>query len=38
MSNISRRSFQYKFKRMTGYSLTDYLLRKRLAQAKTVLR
>ena len=38
MSNLSRRSFQYKFKRMTGYSLTDYLLRKRLAQAKTMLR
>ena len=37
MSNLSRRNFQYKFKRLTGHTLTDYLLRKRLAEAKAKL-
>ena len=37
MSNLSERSFQYKFKRLTGQTVSEYLLQKRLAHAKTML-
>ena len=37
MSRLSQRVFQYKFKQLTGYSLTQYVLRKRLEFAKEQL-
>ena len=38
MSFYSRRVFQYKFKNLTGYSVTEYVLRKRIAFAQELLR
>ena len=38
MSFYSKRVFQYKFKELTGYSVTEYVLRKRIALAQELLR
>ena len=38
MSPYSRCTFQYKFKNLTGCSTTEYILRKRIAMAQTLLR
>ena len=37
MSHHSQSAFQYKFKNLTGYSVTEYILRKRIALAKELL-
>ena len=36
-SIYSKRVFQYKFKELTGYSMTDYILHKRMALAQDLL-
>ncbi len=38
MSCYSKRVFQYKFKNLTGYGATEYILRKRVALARDLLR
>ena len=37
MSHHSQSAFQYKFKNLTGYSVTEYILRMRIALAKELL-
>ena len=37
MSHLSERNFQCKFKKLTGHTVSGYLLRKRLAKAKAML-
>ena len=37
MSHLSERSFQVKFKKLTGHTVSGYLLQKRLANAKAKL-
>ncbi|MBR4124998.1 MAG: helix-turn-helix transcriptional regulator, partial [Victivallales bacterium] len=37
MSHLSERSFQVKFKKLTGHTVSGYLLQKRLAKAKANL-
>ncbi len=37
MSIYSKRVFQYKFKELTGYGVTDYILRKRIARSQDLL-
>ena len=38
MSIYSKRVFQYKFKELTGYGVTEFILRKRIARAQDLLR
>ncbi|MBP5300714.1 MAG: helix-turn-helix domain-containing protein [Victivallales bacterium] len=38
MSIYSKRVFQYKFKELTGYGITEFILRKRIARAQDLLR
>ena len=37
MSHFSRCAFQYKFKNLTGYCVSEYVLRKRIALAQSLL-